>query len=65
MRFSDWLAASGMSQEAAARELDITQGRVSQLVKGGWPGRDVAAKIKELTGGQVTADDFLETESSQ
>lgn len=48
-----------MSQEAAARELNITQGRVSQLVKGGWPGREVAAKIKELTGGQVTADDFL------
>lgn len=59
MRFADWLASSGMSQEAAAKALKITQGRVSQLIKGGWPGREVAARIKELSDGQVTPDDFL------
>lgn len=64
MRFADWLSSTGMSQEAAAKELCITQGRVSQLVKGGWPGRDLALKIKEMTKGQVSADDFL-SESAQ
>lgn len=64
MRFAEWLATSGMSQEAAAKALNITQGRVSQLVKGGWPGRDVASRIRAMTDGQVTADDFL-PESSE
>jgi transcriptional regulator with XRE-family HTH domain len=59
MRFGDWLTKTGTSQDAAAKALGVTQGRVSQLVLGGWPGRDLAMRICQLTAGDVTANDFL------
>lgn len=59
MRFGDWLSKTGTSQEKAAEALGITQGRVSQLVLGGWPGREVMLRIRAFTKGEVTADDFL------
>lgn len=59
MKFADHLAQRGLSQEAAAKELGITQGRVSQLVKGGRPGWKLTARIKDWSGGRVTPDDWL------
>jgi DNA-binding transcriptional regulator YdaS (Cro superfamily) len=59
MRFGEWLSKTGTSQDAAAKALGVTQGRISQLVLGGWPGRKLAANIQELTKGDVTPGDFL------
>lgn len=62
MRFGEWLNKTGTSQDAAAKALGVTQGRISQLVLGGWPGRGLAKNIREFTKGDVTADDFLPAE---
>ena len=64
MRFGEWLSKTGTSQDAAAKALGVTQGRISQLVLGGWPGRDLAANIRKLTKGEVTSDDFLPPEAA-
>jgi len=62
MRLSEWLKISPMSQSELARQLEITPGRVTQLLsedKPAWPGRSLALKLAEVTGGAVTANDFL------
>lgn len=69
MRLSEWLEISPMSKAELARKLEVTPGRVTQLLdaKPSWPGRKLALKLSEVTGGAVTANDFLpaEGEASQ
>ena len=58
MKLSEWLVNSGTSQSALARQLGITQGRVSQLVAGAQPSLDLANKIAAATGNKVRPQDF-------
>jgi predicted XRE-type DNA-binding protein len=64
MRLADWLKETGMAQDTFAAAIGVTQGRVSQLVRGGWPSADLALKIAIVTDGKVTANDFMLTEAS-
>ena len=62
MRLSDWLKENpAISQAGLARDLKVTPGRVSQLLSDetAWPGRDLASRLSEITGGAVTPNDFI------
>lgn len=65
MRLADWLKETGTAQDAFANAIGVTQGRISQLVRGGWPSADLALKIAAATDGKVTANDFMLSEASQ
>jgi len=68
MTLSQWLAETGTTQMELAGALGITQGRVSQLIKGAAPSFDLAGKISQVTGNKVRAADFFEdnmTETSK
>ncbi|MGB8315774.1 MAG: 3,4-dihydroxy-2-butanone-4-phosphate synthase [Aestuariivirga sp.] len=58
MKLSEWLANSSTSQSVLARQLGVTQGRISQLVAGEQPSLDLAMKIAALTNNQVRPQDF-------
>jgi 3,4-dihydroxy 2-butanone 4-phosphate synthase / GTP cyclohydrolase II len=58
MKLSEWLANSATSQSELARQLGVTQGRISQIVAGEQPSLDLAMKIAGLTNNQVRPQDF-------
>lgn len=58
MKLSEWLVNSGTSQSALARQLGITQGRVSQIVAGAHPSLELANRIAAATGNKVRPQDF-------
>src|SRR5436190_17732922 len=58
MKLSEWLANSSTSQSEFARQLGVTQGRISQIVAGEQPSLDLAMKIAGLTNNQVRPQDF-------
>ena len=58
MKLSEWLANSSTSQSEFARQLGVTQGRISQIVAGEQPSLDLAIKIAGLTNNQVRPQDF-------
>ena len=60
MKLSEWLANSSTSQSEFARQLGVTQGRISQIVAGEQPSLDLAMKIAGLTNNQVRPQDFKE-----
>lgn len=60
MRFSVWFAAQeGLTQEAFAKEVGVTQGRIAQLLRGDVPSMTLAARIQKVTDGAVTPNDWL------
>ncbi|MFV2092724.1 MAG: 3,4-dihydroxy-2-butanone-4-phosphate synthase [Hyphomicrobiales bacterium] len=60
MTLSQWLAETGTTQMELACALGVTQGRVSQLVKGASPSFDLVAKIAQVTRNKVKPSDFFE-----
>jgi 3,4-dihydroxy 2-butanone 4-phosphate synthase/GTP cyclohydrolase II len=58
MKLSEWLANNFTSQSEFARQLGVTQGRISQIVAGEQPSLDLAMKIAGLTNNQVRPQDF-------
>ena len=58
MKLTDWLSRSGTSQAELARQLAITQGRVSQLCAGAKPSLELALRIRAITRGAVSPQDF-------
>ncbi len=60
MKLSNWLETAGLNQSELARELGITQGRVSQLIAGAKPSLELAARIQSITANKVRLDDFVE-----
>ncbi len=58
MKLSEWLTNSSTSQSELARNLGITQGRVSQLVAGAQPSLELAMRIAAATGQKVQPRDF-------
>ena len=59
MKLSDWLAKEGMTQQAFADELGVTQGRISQICARGTDSLRMATKISEITNGEVPPDDVM------
>lgn len=61
MKLADYIASKGMTRAAFADLAGIGRPYVTELCAGkSWPGREIAARIAEVTGGEVTANDFLE-----
>lgn len=60
MKLAVWLKRENLTQTDLAAKLGSGPSYVSQLCRGLlWPGRDVVEKIADITGGKVTADDFM------
>lgn len=61
-KLAEWLNADPkpMTKSAFAAAIAVTPGYVSQLCSDSppWPGRDLARKIAEITGGAVTPNDL-------
>jgi 3,4-dihydroxy 2-butanone 4-phosphate synthase/GTP cyclohydrolase II len=62
MTLSQWLEQTGTTQTRLADLLGISQGRVSQLIKGAVPSFDLVMKIAEVTRNKVQAADFHEAD---
>lgn len=58
MRLSDWLRETETTQEAFGAEIGVTQGRVSQIIRGDVPPVDLLLKIIKATKGAVSLKDF-------
>lgn len=65
MRLGDWLERTGTKQGDLASGVGVTQGRISQLLKGDLPSLALAQKIQAFTGGQVTPNDYGVPEVTQ
>lgn len=60
MKLADYIALRGVKRNKFARDIGVTPGWVTALCDGtGWPSRDVMERVREVTEGAVTADDFL------
>lgn len=53
MTLAQWLETNKVSQETFAVLVGVTQGRISQLLKGDEPSLKLARKIAAVTAGQV------------
>jgi len=58
MRLADWLEETRTTQQSFARAIGVTQGRVSQILKGAVPSFRLVRRIEQATDGRVTSDDF-------
>lgn len=60
MQFSVWFAAQeDLTQQAFAKRVGVTQGRIAQLLSGALPSMALAARIQKATKGDVTPNDFM------
>jgi transcriptional regulator with XRE-family HTH domain len=60
MRFSVWFSTQeGLTQEAFAKSVGVTQGRIAQILTGDMPSMALAFEIMKATGGAVTPNDFI------
>ena len=63
MKLAVWLKAQGKTQATLAEELGMSQSYVAELCAGNkWPGRQTAERIRDVTRGMVSADDFMAAE---
>ena len=61
MKLADWMAAGALTPEQLAKELGVTGEAVRRYRAGArMPRVEQIAKIHELSGGLVTAQDFHE-----
>lgn len=61
MRLKDWLTGRRMTGSDFADLISVDKSNVSRWINGHVrPEWDVIKRIKEATGGEVTADDFLD-----
>src|SRR3954468_6832262 len=66
MTLAEFLRASGLSQRALARRLDVSDSTVSKWLHGRiLPDARRLAELERLSGGQVTAADFLQANAGQ
>ena len=65
-RLNEWLAATGTKKTDFAKAIGVVPSYVTLLCsdKPVWPGRDVATRIREVTGGVVTSEHFLPPDDS-
>jgi DNA-binding transcriptional regulator YdaS (Cro superfamily) len=66
MKLDEWIRRSEMRRATVARLLGISRGHLGDLCSGrAWPGRAMAWRIRSLTHGEVTPNDFLEDELTE
>jgi 3,4-dihydroxy 2-butanone 4-phosphate synthase/GTP cyclohydrolase II len=58
MKLADWLKQADMTKAEVARRLDISPGRISQLLSGDTPSLELALRIERLTAGKVKPSDL-------
>lgn len=60
-RLAKWLAATNTKKTDFAKAIGVVPSYVTLLCsdKPAWPGRDIAIRIREVTGGAVTPDAFM------
>lgn len=63
-KLARWLETTDTKRNAFAERIGVAPSYVTLLCsdKAPWPGREVASRIRDATGGAVTADDFLPSE---
>ena len=60
MRLADWIRKEGITRREFAGLVGVSPPYITALCDNTvWPGKDVAGRINEVTGGQVTPGDFL------
>lgn len=66
MKLADFLAQKGMTHVEFARAIGVTQVAVTRYVAGTrTPRRECMRRIRTVTGGAVTADDFADLEAAE
>lgn len=61
MKLASYLEKTGTTRYAFAKAIGVTPPYITALCAGdNWPGREVMTRIIAVTGGEVTANDFLE-----
>lgn len=71
MKLAEWLAipntdGSRKRKGVFAAQIGVTQTMITEYAEGRvWPRREVMEAIVRETGGQVTANDFLQSETAQ
>jgi len=61
MHLSDWISQQGLTQREFADRVDVTQGRIAQLLFGDTPSWALALRIRNETQGQVALEDWVPT----
>lgn len=60
MKLADWMAAHGLNDEKVAASAEVDRATISRVRRGVTkPSWDLAARLKAISGGAVTADDHL------
>ncbi len=60
MKLADWLDRERMKRKDFAEKIGVNPSYVTAICAGQlWPGHDIAARIKDATGGEVMPNDFL------
>lgn len=59
MTLREWLDQSGTTQVVFAARIGVAQSTVARWCAGVMPRPDQLRRIRDLTGGAVTADSFL------
>jgi transcriptional regulator with XRE-family HTH domain len=63
MRLTDYLSTSGVSDADFAEAIRVSRQAVHRYKHGRRPKWSVLDRIREVTGGAVTADDFLQDDA--
>jgi predicted transcriptional regulator len=59
--FKRWLDGVGVRPSAIAKILGISRGEVARYCREGyWPARHIAERMRRVSGGDVSIDDFLD-----
>lgn len=63
MKLADWIKRERKTRVEVAEYLGVSPPYITNLCSDEpcWPSRDVVARLIELTGGEVSAPDFLPT----
>lgn len=60
MKIDEWMTSAGLSDDALSELIKVDRATVSRIRRGlNRPSWELAAKLKAVSGGLVTADDFL------
>lgn len=60
MRLNEWMTDAGVTDEALALQVEADRTTISRIRRGTrMPSPDMMRKIREATGGAVTANDFV------
>ena len=65
MRLGEWLKQNEKTPAQLAEEMGVKRSTVSRWVKGQMPNVPAVLRIIEITGGKVTANDFLPEAEAQ